>query len=242
MSHPEKILCVEKRRITTALGKLTHGVHSFQMVDFIQKVQPYLEYRVRDELEKDDTYLQLIPVIIVPRAVHNPENNDLNMELVTYRRAKDAGESRLLGKLTTNFGGHIEECDCVFVDSDIEQEIDLFATLENCVKRELQEELGIRNHSVSMDPPTITTMANSCVIVDHSDEVGRVHLGFLYSIMLPIEVEGYSVIEGTENLGYLKLQALQDQSRELDGWARLIVRLMLDTETQLNATNTKLPN
>lgn len=130
---------------------LADGVHALSPEFFIW-ASPVL--RARPECETDETMYQIIPYITVTNSEH---------KLYTYVRGKAGDEGRLHDKLSVGLGGHVDAAPLPG---------GLLALLQAEAARELNEETGIL-----VGNPGVFQFAHT--IVDHSDEVGRVHLGLL---------------------------------------------------------------
>ncbi len=147
--------------------------------------------------EKDESTLQLIPYIVL---------RDTNGNILRYSRGKGGAEARLHAKTSIGFGGHV----------DVEAPFGhLFDILHLEAKRELHEELGL----------TVTgDLSFTHLIVDPSDAVGWVHIGFLAIYTVPddaaLKLEA-GVIEGVEWVHPPKLVKLDD-FRRLEGWSRAV--------------------
>lgn len=150
-------------------------------------------------------YKQPIPYVIIRKGD----------SIYAYERLEGGGESRLHGKLSTAFGGHMNavEGDDI-LDSCIEEVIE-----ENTI-RELEEELEISGR-VSIDPIGL--------INDDSEDVGRVHLGILGIINLN-EEDTVSVRETDQIRGFwIKIEDLKkdkEQFDRLENWSKIAVELL----------------
>lgn len=109
----------------------------------------------RDEAEKNESYRQLIPYLLV-------ENQD--NQFAVYQR--NGSEQRLHGLFSCGVGGHVNPGDGGDTVSQ---------TLKNGAHRELNEEF----HT-----PGTCTMALLGFISETRTSVGRVHLGMVYNIKL----------------------------------------------------------
>ena len=101
-------------------------------------------------MEVDPAYKQIIPYLVFE---HN--NNYFLMQ-----RRSTASETRLRNKLTLGIGGHIRQ-------EDMEQENSLFAW----ATREFHEEVDYAGKL------TVTPLG---ILNDDSDDVGKVHIGFVF--------------------------------------------------------------
>lgn len=88
-------------------------------------------------------------------------------EVLTYSRAKGA-ETRLHGKLSCGFGGHVEL-------SDINVNL---LNVVAATMRELTEELRID------DTMPIVLQEAKLALLDTTDHVGQVHMGYVYTLEL----------------------------------------------------------
>ena len=160
MAQDEQVLVVE-RKVIEQIGLfhgLTTDVQSYLSVLFDSSV---LRFMPRPQAEKDPSYKQLIPYVII----------SYDGKYLTYVRGKRAGETRLVGNRSIGIGGHI---------NPIDNEIPLFDTnyrelYNNAVEREVAEEISIEaGHTDS-----IVALLN-----DDTTEVGRVHLGVVHHWLL----------------------------------------------------------
>ena len=139
----------------------------------------------RDLAEKDESYLQIIPYIVVIRAAWSSQFEGLTyVEYFYYTRTSKGGEGRLHDKKSVGLGGHVD-----WDDSDPEKR-SVWSAVEEAAIRELDEEVSIRygnrpvNHkdSVSLSSPY-------GLIYTPDDSVGRVHLGVLFEYTLGRDCE-----------------------------------------------------
>ncbi len=112
---------------------------------------PRYEWRIRQDIEQDESWLQLIPYLII---------RDDQDRLWCYQRT--GGDRRLTGAAGCGVGGHVERIDTA--DS-------LPATVCNCIHREAAEELG--NCIIETPHPLAWLYENHSVI-------GRVHIGLIH--------------------------------------------------------------
>jgi predicted NUDIX family phosphoesterase len=156
----EQVLVVE-RKVLERVGLfhgLTTDVQRYLSVLFDPGV---LRFMPRPQAEKDPSYKQLIPYVIM----------SCDDKYLTYVRGRRAGETRLVGNRSIGIGGHI---------NPIDNEIPLFDTdyrelYNNAVGREVAEEVSIdTGHKDS-----IVALLN-----DDTTEVGSVHLGVVHHWLL----------------------------------------------------------
>jgi predicted NUDIX family phosphoesterase len=154
MAQQEEVLVVER--------KVFEGVGTFQGLQF--DVDKYIQrlfvagvprFMLRSEAEKDPSYKQLIPYVIMSH----------NGKYLTYVRGSRAGEKRLVDKRSIGIGGHINPIDWTLFS------VDAHKIYREAVKREVAEE-------VSVD--TAYTDKIVALLNDESNEVGSVHLGIVH--------------------------------------------------------------
>lgn len=117
-----------------------------------------LLYIDREEAEKNENYLQVIPYTVIWRG----------REVFCYQRTKKGGESRLHDKWSLGVGGHI---------NPIDGRSNIRETYWKAFQRELKEEVALE-HEVAAP---VTAM-----LYDRSDAVGRVHFGLVHFIAVGI--------------------------------------------------------
>ena len=143
----------------------------------------------------DDNYWQLLPYQVF-RSEGKP---------FVYQRTKLVGEARLSGNTSIGIGGHVNVnhavvegyCYVGFDAPAFEDPEDFEAALRYSVIREVEEEIGY-DLSIQGDfhYPDICTLAEPEMpwqqeggfLVDHSNAVGKLHLGLIYFIDSPAPV------------------------------------------------------
>jgi predicted NUDIX family phosphoesterase len=155
MANDEKVLVVERKVIEQAgmFQGLMFDVDRYLKNIFVPGVPRFLP---RSQVEKDPSYKQLIPYVIMTH----------NGKYLSYVRGKKAGETRLLGLRSIGIGGHINPADDMPLF-----DVDFYKTYLAAVEREVAEEVSVE-----------TTHTDSIVALlnDDSNEVGRVHLGVVH--------------------------------------------------------------
>lgn len=159
-------------------------------------VNAHHEFRPRPEMEEDPSYRQIIPYVVLTRGD----------EVLVLRRLKKGGEKRLHGLLSIGVGGHINPVD----------EAGRGETLMRGLRREVDEEVEVE-HELSLEPVG--------VINEETNEVGSVHLGFMFRM----EVEGEASVRETEKLEGLwvkktELAALREQ---MEGWSKIAMEAIV---------------
>src|SRR4051812_35010148 len=148
----------------------------------------------RSLAEHDPSLKQIIPYAIVTHGG----------KVLRYRRGKKSGEQRLVSKGSIGIGGHMNESD-----------EGLFALDEAAylagVEREIKEEIAI---------PEPTLNRAVALINDDSNEVGRVHLGVVHHVELPIPeaAKREGMILGLE---FLTPEQLRAERETLETWSQI---------------------
>jgi predicted NUDIX family phosphoesterase len=156
----EQVLVIE-RKVFEQVGSfngLEFDVDRYRDKIFAQGVPRFIP---RSKAEKDPSYKQLIPYVIMA----------CSGKYLTYVRGKRAGETRLVAKRSIGIGGHI---------NPVDNEVPLFDTdfrkmYEIAVEREVAEEVSVE---------TTHTGRIVALLNDDSTEVGSVHLGVVHYWLL----------------------------------------------------------
>lgn len=164
-------------------------------------------YIDRELAETNEAYLQIIPYILVKRGP----------EIFTYRRLKGSGETRLHGKYSVGIGGHV---DLEVGNQSISSSADVI--VESAAYRELFEELDIEETSQILE-----LKYEDKLVYDPSNDVGRVHLGVVYSCDVggrTVEVGEPDKIEGQfRNINDLQ-KAILICPEEFEAWTQIVLR------------------
>jgi predicted NUDIX family phosphoesterase len=190
----EEMILVVRRSLLESLG-------IFQ--GFTREVDRYLPsllarennfFAPRSAAENDPGLKQIIPYAIISG----------DGKILRYKRGKASGEKRLVAKASIGIGGHMNDQDeGLFA-------LDRAAYLAG-VQREIDEEIQIpipRSHR-------IVGMIN-----DDSTEVGRVHLGVVHVIQLPV-AEAAKRESAITEVGFYTPAELQTERESLEGWSQI---------------------
>lgn len=186
----------------------------------------------------DRNDLQLLPY----RVLTDSEVITADTLFTTYQRGKGVGESRLAGNNSIGFGGHVDMADAIsegellesleeaatsegedFASYPTEEQWstpDLEATLVDSAGREFEQEVLLvtdAEREVEIEPKFIG------LILDRSDDVGCLHLGLVYQIVLPA---GVTAVPAEEELlaqpRQTAAQLLEDP--KLENWSRIVAQ------------------
>lgn len=162
--------------------------------EIVRVIEAHHEFRPRPEMETDPAYKQIIPYVLVTRGA----------EAFVMQRLKRGGEQRLHGLLSLGVGGHINPVD--------EAE---GSALTAGLRREVDEEVAVERAA------SLTPLG---VINNDRDEVGRVHLGFLFRL----EAEGAVTVRETEKLSgsFMPIAALPALRDKMEGWSQIALEVL----------------
>jgi predicted NUDIX family phosphoesterase len=206
MPHLEKILGLTRSNLERAIGRpLTDGfIPAVPLVSLLH----HAEFRVRDEVEDDPTFKQIIPYVKFVSHVGN------QTFVFAYARGKKGAESRLHSKLSIGVGGHIEE-------SDLSGEISI-ATYQNAISREIAEE-------VESIPQPLTPSILGGLINDDSNSVGSVHIGCLHTVNL-IDPTLWSKEDDLACPRFLDSRRLQLYRDQFETWSQIVIDKQFPSE------------
>jgi len=192
--HQEHIVCVKASHFNSRQGGF---------VDYKLKLE-HLILGQRAVLENDSDFRQVLPITIFM--------ND--GKVWAYERTTTSGETRLHNKIALAVGGHWDIEDIV-LDNGV---IDLEASLEKAVNRELEEE-------INLDSSILTQyQLEKCICADET-EVDKVHL----ALVTVVELDGQKLTPSEnklKSLGFISPEALLLGDYNLETWARLIAEIL----------------
>jgi predicted NUDIX family phosphoesterase len=193
MAAEEQVLVIEKK-VVEELGLfdgLAFDVEKYLSAIFVPGVPRFMP---RSQVEKDPSYKQLIPYVIM----------SCGGKYLSYVRGSRAGEKRLVGNRSIGIGGHINPVDDVSL-------LGIFETYLEAVEREVAEEVNVETrHS-----DRIAALLN-----DDSNEVGQVHLGIVHhwKLLEPKVSKKEQMITQMSFMTVGELQAVRDT---METWSQL---------------------
>ena len=150
----ELILCFNKEQALALVEDVSGNASSF--LSMSDQLDQY--YIPRYMAEVSEELIHPIPYF----AVVNEEG-----KILLYQRGKGVGESRLAGKHSIGFGGHVElEKDCLS---------DIILTIKSIKDSVISAQ--INESEEELEAEWIEDFHHLKVIYDSTDEVGKVHLG-----------------------------------------------------------------
>ncbi len=166
-----------------------------------------ISYRLRDQMEQDTSFKQLIPYVIFRHTDELAKTDTARTRLFQYTRGKGQGEQRLHSKISVGIGGHISSDD----HTDCGNE-----TYAEGMRRELEEEVEIATSYRSQ----IAGLIN-----DDETEVGKVHLGVVH-IFDVHEPAIHPREDEIINAGFSSLADLRPQLSQMESWSRICVEAL----------------
>ncbi|MHC4647850.1 MAG: hypothetical protein ACYTBJ_20500 [Planctomycetota bacterium] len=156
MAKEEQVLVVERRVVEESgmFQGLAFDVERYLSKIFVQGVPRFMP---RSQAEKDPSYKQIIPYVIMA----------CDGKYLSYVRGTRAGETRLVGNRSIGIGGHINP-----VDNEVPLfDANLREMYRTAVEREVAEEVSVEAGHTDR----VVAFLN-----DDSNEVGSVHLGIVH--------------------------------------------------------------
>jgi predicted NUDIX family phosphoesterase len=202
----EKILVIDTREpevqpVIDFAGVSINLYRLDTLMDYFSKYPMLSYFRERSEMEKDPTFLQVIPYVIL----------QYRKKYCVYTRGGLSGEKRLVGSQSLGFGGHI-------IESDVEDSRYPFGTILKACHREVCEEVSIHG--------SILESLRLGLIRDCSNEVGTVHLGIVFLWVLEScrmqSNEKHQIVDAEFKTFY----ELLEQSGNLESWSKLCLPLL----------------
>ena len=194
---PEEHVLVIPESVINAIGSIDGFERDADR--FLQPIlsSDQLSYRPRGAMEKDPSFKQLIPYVVMQ---WTDEKGDV--KCFTYTRGGGSGESRLHAKRSIGVGGHISQEDAG------ESHADAYRT---GMERELREEVQIGSGY---------TESTEGLIYDPSNDVGRVHLGVLHRFVLEtpdVNSNEADLAEGE----FVSVDQLLEERERLETWSQI---------------------
>ena len=194
MPQEEQVLVVE-RKVFEEVGAF-HGL-ALDTQRYLDKifVSGVPRFIPRPQAEKDPSYKQLIPYVIMT----------CNGKYLSYVRGKRAGETRLVAKRSIGIGGHINPTD------DMPLFGNFFETYLTAVQREVAEEVSVE---------TAYTDKVVALLNDDSNEVGQVHLGIVHLWTLD-EPKVSRKEQMITQMAFMSIPELQEVRDTMETWSQI---------------------
>jgi len=166
-----------------------------------QIIDDYGIYLDRPYAETNPDFLQIIPYVVVTR---------MN-QIFTYTRLKKGTEARLHNNRSIGIGGHVERNTS-------------YGPFENAIATatiELNEELDIEDSS------SLNIVPEDFVIFDPTNDVGRVHLGLLFTCDVgtrKVTVKEKEKIAGDfYDINQLQNMYFDNEENAFENWTKIVL-------------------
>lgn len=161
-------------------------------------------YMQRAIAETNEDFVQLIPYVVVKSGG----------KYLSYQRSSGSGEDRLHGNYSIGIGGHLD-----FFDNETQ-----VSCVYNGMLREVKEELGLSS-TLDMYSPVGT-------LYDDSNEVGRVHLGLVYTINIKDLDLSQGELDILLNRELIDIEMLGDTTK-YEEWSRATIVALRETSSNV---------
>jgi predicted NUDIX family phosphoesterase len=194
MAQDEQVLVVQRKVFESAGAFNGLAMDTKKYIDklFVQGVPRFMP---RPQAEKDPSFKQLIPYVIMT----------CGGKYLSYVRGKRAGETRLVAKRSLGIGGHINPTD------DMPLFGNLYDTYLAAVQREVAEEVSIETKYKDK----VVALLN-----DDSNEVGQVHLGIVHLWTLD-EPKVERREQMITQMGFMSIPELQEVRDTMETWSQI---------------------
>lgn len=188
------------------------------LADRFERIKLDVVLTRRRHLENNPLFRHPIPYALLHR--HNIEKNCL--EFFIYQRTKLVGESKLAGNHSIGLGGHPEAPSMRFYPNwTLNVRDALLASLVD----ELEEEVEFSGMSFKeLIQSRETTFSHEGFIRDDANEVGKQHLGIVYSIGIPSDIEVTCKEAELITVGFRSLDEITsaDSGFNLERWSYIL--------------------
>jgi predicted NUDIX family phosphoesterase len=214
------VLCIPRRSLNLGYA----AVEILPAAALAREADEAFFYR-RDLAEQDEEQLQLIPYVVLLNYADN------KLRWFNYWRQLHASEQRLAGKRSIGLGGHVDptdvpangrigdgwppQADVIRVSVQTVYRESILKLLDAAALRELQEEIGY--------PYDLRQLLHWQLFYTGQDPVGRVHLGVLFTAMIPdpqVLQPGPELYDQT----WVPVDELQQHLADMETWSQEIIR------------------
>lgn len=211
--NDELILCFEK--------SLLDNVNKENMTSYklqaILRTPGVLQYKRRGAVETDTSLLQPIPYCIV--FCRSTER------ILSYKRSKKGGETRLHDMYSIGFGGHVNIDDVKNCLKELD-DADLITAEYPIIFgawRELKEELSLTPEN------TVALRLFDWYIYDDTSEVSSVHIGLPYLCVVENESDIKLAEDTAIELRWLDIDNPKDTDLQFESWSSIALAKLIQT-------------
>lgn len=159
----------------------------------------------RNKAEDDPSFKQIIPYCVVKNKAG---------QVLTYQRNKKGGESRLHAKYSLGWGGHCNDTKVTFPK-------DGKTSYEECIYRELEEELGLDVYQYKYNCELLG------FIYDDGNFVGKVHYGLVNEISpstQDFDLDKFKIEDTIGECRFENPENLETQIDKFEGWSQILIK------------------
>lgn len=219
--HAEMILAA-RAPLFDECPHLTKSLNLLAFSDFFSwpETARSLVLMPRSMLEPDVGYRQFLPYMLVRQYdIHG------DTRFLVYRRTPKVGESRLSGKVSFGFGGHVDATSVVFRQDST---IDLAETLMQSAERERDEELKIKGEPRDYVGLYEFPIVHANIFLTLMHDVHRVHVGLVMIMDIPEGVELECAEPELETLGMMTLEEMRGHQHVMEDWSRHLLQYFME--------------
>lgn len=215
--NDELIMCFEKSFLDS-FDKENMTAYTLQET---LRTPGVMQYKRRGDVETDTSLLQPIPYCIVFCRT--------TKRVLSYKRSKKGGETRLHDMYSIGFGGHININDVKNCLKEIDEKdppvIGYKCPIRLGAYRELEEELSLTRYNICV------LQLFKWYIYDDASEVSSVHIGLPYLCVVDKE-EDIKLTEDTAiELRWLDFEDLNDTDLNFESWSSIAITELTTSTT-----------
>lgn len=207
--NDELILCFEKS-LLDSFNKENMTAYTLQE---ILRTPGVMQYKRRGDVETDTSLLQPIPYCIVFCGS--------TKRILSYKRSKKGGETRLHDMYSIGFGGHININDVKNALKEVDEKdphvIGYRCPIRLGAYRELEEELSLTRDDMQV------LQLFKWYIYDDTSEVSSVHIGLPYLCLVNKEADIKLAEDTAIELQWLDFDALNDADLNFESWSSIAI-------------------
>lgn len=211
--NDELILCFEKN-LLDSFDK--ENMTSYKLQEIL-RTPGVLQYKRRGDVETDTSLLQPIPYCIV--FCRSTER------ILSYKRSKKGGETRLHDMYSIGFGGHVninDVKDCLR-ELDDKSLITAGYPIRLGARRELKEELALTEEDM------VALRLFDWYIYDDTSEVSSVHIGLPYLCVVEKESDIKLAEDTAIELRWLDIDNPKDTDLQFESWSSIALTKLIQT-------------
>lgn len=218
--NKEKVLVIPK------VAACPGGV-PLDTIDMVELIDQNSFFMDRELAEVDERYVQIIPYVIIRFLDEDSKNEEYNSSdyIFLYQRLKKSSEARLHSKFSVGIGGHINPID---VGDDPPSYTDVIKAAIREIHEEIQLEDDEHDDRISEE---LLYPFEDPFIYDDSNEVGKVHLGIIFTYEANsknVNIKETTKMEG-KFVSLKELETLRENRDQFENWTNIALdRILLE--------------